>query len=205
LLTSNKVFHKLWFLDKGLLLTIKLLNQGFLLVRLKSSLYIFHDCYHALVDRYGICVTNDHEYVPLIVNTSRSFPSSRLITGTIYPSGAPAFTLSFSGVRVAQSLVLCVCFIYSCVSFCTFSFGHCVVCSSSIYGLWLPLWYLQTSTIILNRQSDNLNINLVWCYLHFSCSMDDFNFSMFIFLCVHNLVCKFIYTICSICRYVVFV
>ena len=29
------------------------------------------------------------------------------------------------------------------VSFCTFSFGHCVVCSS-IYGFWLPLWYLQT-------------------------------------------------------------
>ena len=21
---------------------------------------------------------------------------------------------------------------------------HCVVCSSSIYGFWLPLWYLQT-------------------------------------------------------------
>ena len=33
------------------------------------------------------------------------------------------------------------------VSFvCTFVlfFGHCVVCSSSIYGLWLPLRYLQT-------------------------------------------------------------
>jgi hypothetical protein len=30
------------------------------------------------------------------------------------------------------------------LSFCTFSFGHCVVCSSSIYGFWLPLWYLQT-------------------------------------------------------------
>jgi hypothetical protein len=28
--------------------------------------------------------------------------------------------------------------------FCTFSFGHCVVCSSSKYGFWLPLWYLQT-------------------------------------------------------------
>jgi hypothetical protein len=25
-----------------------------------------------------------------------------------------------------------------------FCFRHCVVCSSSIYGLWLPLWYLQT-------------------------------------------------------------
>ena len=23
-------------------------------------------------------------------------------------------------------------------------FGHCVVCPSSIYGFWLPLWYLQT-------------------------------------------------------------
>ena len=31
--------------------------------------------------------------------------------------------------------------------FCTFSFGHCVVCSSSIYGFWLPLWYLQTFLI----------------------------------------------------------
>ena len=28
--------------------------------------------------------------------------------------------------------------------FCTFSFGHCVVCSSLIYGFWLPPWYLQT-------------------------------------------------------------
>jgi hypothetical protein len=24
------------------------------------------------------------------------------------------------------------------LSFCTFSSGHCVVCSSSIYGFWLP-------------------------------------------------------------------
>jgi hypothetical protein len=50
----------------------------------------------------------------------------------------------FSGVRVTRSLVLCVCFVDRCLSFCTFSFGHCVVCSSSIYGFWLPLWYLQT-------------------------------------------------------------
>jgi hypothetical protein len=25
-----------------------------------------------------------------------------------------------------------------------FSFGHCLVCSSSIYGFWLPFWYPQT-------------------------------------------------------------
>jgi hypothetical protein len=52
--------------------------------------------------------------------------------------------LDFSGVRVTRSLVLCVCFIDRCLSFCTFSFGHCIVCSSSIYGLWLPHWYLQS-------------------------------------------------------------
>ena len=39
-----------------------------------------------------------------------------------------------SGVRVTRSLVLCVRFVDHCLSFCTFSFGHCVVCPSSIYG-----------------------------------------------------------------------
>jgi hypothetical protein len=50
----------------------------------------------------------------------------------------------FSGVRVTRSLVLYICFVDHWLSFCTFSFRHCVVCSSSIYGFWLPLWYLQT-------------------------------------------------------------
>jgi hypothetical protein len=50
----------------------------------------------------------------------------------------------FSAVRVTRSLVLYVCFEDRCLSFCTFSLGHCVVYSSSIYGFWLPLWYPQT-------------------------------------------------------------
>ena len=50
---------------------------------------------------------------------------------------------SLNGVCVTRSLVLYVCFVNRCLSFCTFSFDHCVVCSS-IYGFWLPLWYLQT-------------------------------------------------------------
>ena len=66
-----------------------------------------------------------------------------------YPSGAPEFTPAFSGVRVTRAVVLCVCFVDRCLSFCTFSFGHCVVCSSSIYGFWLPLWYLQTLLVLL--------------------------------------------------------
>ena len=51
--------------------------------------------------------------------------------------------LVFSGFYVTRSLVLCVCFVDRCLSFCSFSFGRCVVCSS-IYRYWLPLWYLQT-------------------------------------------------------------
>ena len=54
-------------------------------------------------------------------------------TGTAYPYGAPEFTPGFSRVRATRSLVLCVCFVDRCLSFCTFSFGHRVVCSSSIY------------------------------------------------------------------------
>ena len=50
-------------------------------------------------------------------------------------------TISFSGVRVTRCLVFYVCFVDRCFSFCIFSFGHCVVCSSSIYGFsdYLPL------------------------------------------------------------------
>jgi hypothetical protein len=108
---------------------------------------------------WNICVTNDHGYVPLVVSTSRSFPHSRLITGfvTRLTRWVPLVEqelltlpehlskpLVSSGVRVTWSLVLYVCFVDRCLSFCTFSFGHSVVCSSSIYGFWFSLWYLQT-------------------------------------------------------------
>ena len=42
---------------------------------------------------------------------------------------------AFSGVRVTRSLVLYVCFVKGCLSFCPFSFGH--------YGFLLPLGYFQ--------------------------------------------------------------
>jgi hypothetical protein len=77
-------------------------------------------------------------------------------SGTVYPSGAPEFKPSFSEVRVTRSLVLYVCFVYRCSSFCTFYFGHCVVCSSPIYGFLLLLWYLQTLLTI-----DIFNINIL--------------------------------------------
>ena len=45
------------FLDKRLLLTRKLLNQGFFLVKLKLSLRQFYGRHHDLVGRYGISVS----------------------------------------------------------------------------------------------------------------------------------------------------
>ena len=56
------------FFDRGLLLTRKLLNQGFLLVKLKSSLWKIlitplvssnssYSRHHDMVDRYGISVS----------------------------------------------------------------------------------------------------------------------------------------------------
>ena len=108
---------------------------------------------------WHICVINDHEYVPLVVNTSRSFPHSWPITGFVTrltwwvpPVEQELLTLLehlsspplFGEVCVTRSLVLRVCFVDRCLTFCTFFLGHCVVFSSSIYRFWLPLWYLQT-------------------------------------------------------------
>ena len=129
------------FIDKGLLLTMKLLNQGFLLVQLKSSLNVLRSSPWLGRPLWNICVTNDHGYVPLVVNTSRSFPHSwhHLVcnyidttgvtsgAGTAYHSRAFEFTPGFDGVRVTRSLVLFLCFVNRCFSFCPFSFGHCVI------------------------------------------------------------------------------
>ena len=61
--------------------------------------------------------------------------------------------LVLSGVLVARSLVLCVCFVDRCWSFCPFSFGHCVVCPS-IYEFWLPLWYIISLTLLTYKLHD---------------------------------------------------
>jgi hypothetical protein len=47
----------------------------------------------------------------------------------------------FSRVRVARSIVFCVVFCRSFLSFCPFSLGNCFVCPSPIYGFWLSVWF----------------------------------------------------------------
>jgi hypothetical protein len=71
-------------LDRGELLTRKLLKQGFLLVLLKSLLRKFYGRRHDLVKRYGISVANDHRYVSLVVSTFPSYPYSWLITEFVH-------------------------------------------------------------------------------------------------------------------------
>ena len=150
------------FLDRGLLLTWKLLNQGFLLVKLKSLLRTFYGCHHDLGDRYGISVSRVcstcRKHFPF-----RSFPYSWLVNGFIIrltrwvklvEQELPTLLehmsspTGFSGVRVTRSLVLCVCLVDRCLSFYTFYLAHCVVRSSSLYGFWLSLWYIQTLLMV---------------------------------------------------------
>ena len=70
------------FLDRGLLLARKLLNQGSLLVKMKSSLFVHHHDWLGW-PLWDICVTNDHGNVPPIVNTSQAFPHSWLIIWSV--------------------------------------------------------------------------------------------------------------------------
>ena len=69
---------------------------------------------------------------------------------------------NFSGVRVARSLILRVCFVDCCLSFCTFSFGHCVFCPLQIL---ITLWYLQIQTLlkplIVDLYKNNIKYNYV--------------------------------------------
>ena len=141
------------------------MNQGFQLVKLRSLLRKCYGRHHVLVN---ICVTNDHDpYVPFVVNISRSFPHSWLITGFVTRVTLVEQKLLilsehlispsvFSVVRVTRSLVLCV-------MFCRSLFGHCVVCPSSIYGFWLPLWYIQT---LIQCTENILHVYEIWLFVN---------------------------------------
>ena len=141
-----------------MLLTRKLLKQWNIFVKLKSSLRKCYRRHHDLVDSNGLFVLQwpqicsiCRKYFPVLsaitiyyrvcnyINTTSATSGS----WSTDPSGAPEFTPVFSGISVTWPFVLYVCFVGRCFSYCTFSFGHCVVCYS-IYGFWLHIWYLQT-------------------------------------------------------------
>jgi len=91
-------------------------------------------------------------------------------------------------VIVTRALVLCVCFVERCLSFCHFSFGQCVVCPSSIYGLWFTLlvsywlwftlWVSYWLWFTLLVSSHSYYCKLYTCMLIFYCSINiDIKFS----------------------------
>jgi hypothetical protein len=47
---------------------------------------------------------------------------------------------------------------------CPFSSGHCVVCPS-IYGFWLPLWYIETLLLPEHKVANSL-IHLMVAYTY---------------------------------------
>ena len=132
----------IYFLKRELPFPIMIivLDRGMLLVQVLLR-YNWIDRHHGLINRYKISAS---QRTKNMFHLSWPQSSSSFFVYDLSPSGAPEFTSVLSGVRVTRSLVLYVCFVDRFLSFCTFSFGHCVVCSSSIYGFWLPLWYLQT-------------------------------------------------------------
>ena len=80
--------------------------------------------------------------------TSWSFPHSWLITGfvTRLTRWVPLVEQELLTLRSTRDHPRCMSLF---VLF--YFFWHFVVCSSSIYGFWLPLWYLQTLLTYLMR------------------------------------------------------
>jgi hypothetical protein len=93
--------------------------------------------------------------------------------GTANLSRVHEFTFGFNCVRVTRSLVLCGWFVDRCLSWCTFSFGQCVVYSSSIYGLCVPFWYLQNILTIVVSYRSQIFIHVYSRWLLCKCIFND--------------------------------
>ena len=118
-----------------------------------------------------ICVTNEHGYILLFCNSHvlihdlpSAFSKSNTTgatsgAGTAHLSGAPEFTPGFLWCS-CYSIFSFLCRVLQII-FChliLFSFNHCIVFPSSIYGFYLSMWYLQTFSFLLIR---NKNVNKI--------------------------------------------
>jgi hypothetical protein len=68
------------------------------------------------------------------------------------------------------------------------SFGHCVVCSSSIYGFWLSLWYLLAIvlSVLLRYTDSDYPFGILWtlcCLFFFDIRIVITRFGIFWTLC----------------------
>ena len=86
--------------------------------------------------------------------------------GTTYPSGSPQFTPVFSGVRVTQSLVLCVCFVDRYLSFCTFFWPLCYLFFFDLLILIAPFGICKL--FLINKAVVKLTANSFICLVLFN-------------------------------------
>ena len=83
---------------------------------------------------------------------------SYLGTGTANPSGAPEFIPVFSGVCVTRSLVLCVCFVDHCLSFCPFFFWP--LCCPLFFEIRILITFLVSSNYYYHGEGICLNTKI---------------------------------------------
>jgi hypothetical protein len=111
-------------------------------------------------------------YVSLLITSLVSFGHCNFCSSSMYGFWLPiwyllAIVLSVRLLCMASDYLFGIFWSLCCLFFfyvwllitSLVSFGHCVVCSSSMYGFWLPLWYLLVivlSVRLLCKPSDYL-------------------------------------------------
>ena len=122
-----------------LLLIRKLLDQSYILERLKSSLQKVYSRHHdwLTITEY-ICATDGHGNFQLVIVIDTSFFGHNF--HRIWP--ITGYSTFVTRLWVSSSFSV-LCSMEHCFSFCLFSAGHCIVCPSS-YSFWQSLWDLQT-------------------------------------------------------------
>jgi hypothetical protein len=119
---------------------------------IRGRLYTgFSNIWYQLFRTVATVTEYDIGYVPLVISTSQSFPHSWFIIGFVTKVARRVALVEQGLLTLSEHLTWGSCWSIFCVLFCRslcfplpFSFGHYFVCTSSIYGFLLPLWYLQT-------------------------------------------------------------
>jgi hypothetical protein len=95
------------------------------------------------ISEYLFCITKTADMFHIIrfVILVTSVPGG---TGTVYPFEQLSSSSIIRGYCVARSLFFCAMFYISLFFLFVFYFWpHCIVCTSSIYRFWLPLWIFK--------------------------------------------------------------
>ena len=85
-------------------------------------------------------------------------------------------------------------FVDHCVSFCSFSFGYCIVCPY-IYNFWLPICYLQTFLlkrywyIVFYSSTCKLSLKQRWIVLYIVMWWNSPSDEQFVYFSSPNIFC----------------